>query len=55
MKWNFIRQQQVQWPKGKALLSGGSDCGFESRLDLNFLSILWTEVLVYFIFFLFSE
>lgn len=36
MKWNFIRQQQVQWPKGKALLSGGSDCGFESRLDLNF-------------------
>lgn len=27
----YIGQCSAGWPNGKALLSGGKDCGFESR------------------------
>jgi hypothetical protein len=54
--------QLAWWPNGKALLSGGKDCGFESRLgrcnsgewSLNIFWHFWTKVFFFLIFFFFG-
>jgi hypothetical protein len=46
----LVRTSAAGWPNGKALLSGGKDCGFESRsrrLSFEFLSrIVCTHTLI---------